>query len=78
MIHVSPPLNVAELARAIEIERPKIAILSATESQIASVPSSLEAAEIADACRIKDKTADYEGRSLLIWRSRHKLLPKKA
>lgn len=58
---IAAALNVAELARAIEIERPKIAILSATESQIASVPSSLEAAEIADACRTKDKTADYEG-----------------
>ena len=54
-------LNVATLCRAIEIERPKIAILSATESQIASVPSSLEAAEIATACAAVDDQADYEG-----------------
>ena len=54
-------LNVADLCRAIEIERPKIAILSATESQIASVPSSVEAAEIAAACAARDDKADYEG-----------------
>ena len=54
-------LNVAELCRALEIERPKIAVLSATESQIASVPSSLEAAEIAKACASQDEAADYEG-----------------
>ena len=54
-------LNVAALCRALEIERPKIAVLSATESQIASVPSSIEAAEVAEACRKVDDKADYEG-----------------
>ncbi|MGC6517597.1 MAG: phosphate acyltransferase [Candidatus Puniceispirillaceae bacterium] len=58
---IAAALNVASLCRAIEIERPKIAILSATESQIASVPSSIEAAEIAQACAAQDLSADYEG-----------------
>ena len=58
---VAAALNVAALCRAIEIERPKIAVLSATESQIASVPSSVEASEIAAACRAADDGADYEG-----------------
>ena len=54
-------LNVASLCRALEIERPKIAVLSATESQIGSVPSSVEAAEIAALATAQDKAADYEG-----------------
>ena len=58
---VAAALNVAKLARALEMERPKIAILSATESQIESVPSSLEAFEIAKACACQDDAADYEG-----------------
>ncbi len=58
---VAAALNVAHLCRALEIERPKIAVLSATESQIASVPSSLEAAEVAKACASVDDGADYEG-----------------
>lgn len=58
---VAAALNVASLCRALEIERPKIAILSATESQIASVPSSVEAAEIASLARAQDDSADYEG-----------------
>lgn len=58
---VAAALNVASLCRALEIERPKIAILSATESQIASVPSSVEAAEIASLAGAQDDSADYEG-----------------
>lgn len=58
---VAAALNVASLCRALEIERPKIAILSATESQIASVPSSVEAAEIASLASAQDDSADYEG-----------------
>ena len=58
---VAAALNVASLCRALEIERPKIAILSATESQIASVPSSVEAAEIASLATAQDDSADYEG-----------------
>ena len=58
---VAAALNVARLCRALELERPKIAVLSATESQIASVPSSIEAAEIATACQAADDAADYEG-----------------
>lgn len=58
---VAAAVNVAKLCRALEIERPKIAILSATESQIASVPSSIEAAEIAAACAAQDELSDYEG-----------------
>lgn len=58
---IAAALNVAHLCRALEIERPKIAVLSATESQIAAVPSSGEAAEIAAACQMADESADYEG-----------------
>ena len=58
---VAGALNVAKLARALEMERPKIAILSATESQIESVPSSIEAYEVAQACAARDQEADYEG-----------------
>ena len=58
---VAAALNVAQLARALEIEHPKIAVLSATESQIASVPSSLEAAEVASMAQAADDSADYEG-----------------
>ena len=58
---IAAALNVAHLCRSLEIERPKIAVLSATESQIASVPSSVEAAEVAQACAAADDAADYEG-----------------
>lgn len=54
-------VNVAQLARAIGIEQPKIAILSATESQIESVPSSIEAAQIAQMASDNDDKAYYEG-----------------
>ena len=54
-------LSIASLARAIGIERPKVAILSATESVIASVPSSGEAERIAIAASQQDSMADYEG-----------------
>ena len=74
---IAAALNVAELARAIEIERRKSPSYQRQRSQIASVPSSLEAAEIADACRTRIRQLIMKARSLLIWRSRHKLLPKR-
>ena len=54
-------LSIARLGRAIGIERPKIAILSATESVIETVPSSGEANRIAKAAAEKDSAADFEG-----------------
>ena len=54
-------LSIATLGRAIGIERPKIAILSATESVIDSVPSSGAAERIAIAAAEIDSAADFEG-----------------
>ena len=58
---IAAALNMAKLVRALDIDRPKIAVISATESVIESVPSSGEAQEIAAACRAQDAAADYEG-----------------
>ena len=58
---IASSLSIAKLGRAIGIERPKIAILSATESVIESVPSSGEAERIAEAARAADDRADFEG-----------------
>ena len=52
---------VDELARKTGIERPKIAILSATESAIPSVPSSMEAAELAQWAQENIQTSDVRG-----------------
>jgi len=52
---------VDEMARKTGIERPKIAILSATESAIASIPSSMEAAELAAWAGENVPTADVRG-----------------
>jgi len=52
---------VDELARKTGIERPKIAILSATESAIPSVPSSMEAAELAKWGAENVPTSDISG-----------------
>ena len=52
---------VDDLARKTGIERPKIAILSATESAIPSVPSSMEAKELADWAAENVQTADVRG-----------------
>lgn len=52
---------VDELARKTGILRPKIAILSATESAIPSVPSSMEAAELAEWAQTNIPTSDVRG-----------------
>jgi len=52
---------VDDLARRTGIERPKIAVLSATESAIPSVPSSLEAAELAQWGKENIPTSDIRG-----------------
>ena len=52
---------VDDLARRAGIERPKIAILSATESAIPSVPSSIEANELADWASQNVKSSDVRG-----------------
>lgn len=54
-------IAVDDLARRTGIERPKIAILSATESAIPSVPSSMEAAELAKWASENVMTADVSG-----------------
>ncbi|MEM7068076.1 MAG: phosphate acyltransferase [Pseudomonadota bacterium] len=68
-VNVSPDIRtrqdalkmVDEMARKTGIERPKIAILSATESAIPSVPSSLEAKELADWASENVTTSDVRG-----------------
>ncbi|MEO0327851.1 MAG: phosphate acyltransferase [Pseudomonadota bacterium] len=52
---------VDQLARRAGIERPKIAVLSATESAIPSVPSSMEAKELADWATQELATSDVVG-----------------
>ena len=58
---IASSLSIAKLARAIGIETPKIAILSATESVIDSVPSSGEAERVAKAAAAQDDEAEFEG-----------------
>lgn len=41
-------ISLAHMARSLGIETPKIAVISATETPIASVPSSIEARELSD------------------------------
>ena len=68
-VNVSPDLKtrqnalqaVDQLARATGISRPKIAILSATESAIPSVPSSMEAKELAQWGAENVPTSDIHG-----------------
>lgn len=52
---------VDEMARKTGITRPKIAILSATESAIPSIPSSIEAAELAEWAQTNVTTSDVRG-----------------
>ena len=52
---------VVDLARARGIERPKVAFLSATESAIPSVPSSMEAQELCDWAKAEIDGADFSG-----------------
>jgi len=54
-------IAVDDLARKTGISRPKIAILSATESAIPSVPSSMEAAELAEWAAENVSTSDVRG-----------------
>lgn len=54
-------LEMARLLRRMGVERPRIAVLSATESELPAMPSSVEAAEIAAAARAVDKAADFAG-----------------
>jgi phosphate acetyltransferase len=54
-------LAMAALLRRMGVETPRIAILSATESQLPGMPSSLEAAEIAKAASASDDLAAFAG-----------------
>ena len=68
-VNVTPDLKtrqagigaVIQVLQATGVERPKVAILSATESEIPSVPSSLEAAELRDWARENHPEADVSG-----------------
>ena len=68
-VNVSPSIetrqmilhHIDELARATGIARPKIAILSATESEIKTVPSSIEAAELTKWAKQHLPKCDVEG-----------------
>jgi phosphotransacetylase len=53
--------NVINFSKRIEIERPKIAILSATEEVLDSVPSSKDAAEITKIAKEENLDADVFG-----------------
>ena len=54
-------LHIAEMARRLGQDRPKIAILSATESVLPAMPSSAEAADIAAGATALDPNADFAG-----------------
>jgi len=58
---IEAALHMAELARRLGQARPRVAILSATESVLAAMPSSAEAAEVAEAARGRDANADFAG-----------------
>lgn len=58
---VEAALHMAELARRLGRERPKIAVLSATESVLPAMPSSGEAADIAKQAAARDPAADFAG-----------------
>jgi len=68
-VNVSPTIetrkallvHIDRLARATGIKRPRIAILSATEIEIKTVPSSLEAAELANWAKVHLPTSDVSG-----------------
>ncbi|MCF6320416.1 MAG: bifunctional enoyl-CoA hydratase/phosphate acetyltransferase [Rhizobiaceae bacterium] len=68
-VNVSPTIetrkallvHIDKLARATGINRPRIAILSATESEIKTVPSSLEAAELCRWAKDNLPTSDVSG-----------------
>jgi phosphate acetyltransferase len=54
-------LHMAKMARQLGVTRPRVAVLSATESVLAAMPSSGEAAEIASRAGAMDKDADFVG-----------------
>jgi len=54
-------LHMASLVRRLGVARPRIAVLSATETVLAAMPSSGEAAEIAARASARDKDADFVG-----------------
>lgn len=54
-------VNAAGLARAVGIERPKVALLSATETPLPQMPSSMEAAELSDWAAQNVENADVFG-----------------
>jgi phosphate acetyltransferase len=58
---VEAALLMAEMSRKLGFAQPKVAILSATESILPAMPSSVEAAEIAELAREKDPDADFFG-----------------
>jgi phosphate acetyltransferase len=68
-VNVSPDIetrqdatrSVVKLLKALGVERPKVAYLSATEVAIPSVPSSLEGAELAEWARQNVDGADFAG-----------------
>lgn len=53
--------NLVGLCRALEMERPRIAMLSATEEKLAQMPSSLDAAELAEWARAQNWAAEFAG-----------------
>ena len=53
--------NVVDFSKRIGIEKPKVAILSATEEVIESVPSSMEAAELTKLAKLENIEADVFG-----------------
>ena len=68
-INIKPDINtrveaallMAEISRKFGCTRPKVAILSATESILPAMPSSVEANEIAGLARERDSDADFFG-----------------
>ena len=68
-INIEPDINtrveaailMAEMSRKLGCTRPKVAILSATESILPAMPSSVEAKEIAGLARERDPDADFFG-----------------
>jgi len=58
---VEAALHMADLSRRLGQPRPRIAILSATESVLPAMPSSGEAAEIASRASAADPAADFAG-----------------
>ena len=58
---VEAAILMAEMSRKLGCKRPKVAILSATESILPAMPSSVEANEIAGLARERDPDADFFG-----------------